>query len=135
MVELDTEGQLSRSQVAEFLREFANELEPGLEGRGGDERVEEGRESGQRTEGARASTGERAESREPGKDANDTRRITLIVGSDSATVTVPESVMFDVEVGSRSPMLSSGVKQEIDLELSWQIENPDEISEDWLDIE
>jgi hypothetical protein len=115
MVELESEGELSRTEVADFLREFADELDdtteqgqPYPEGRG-DEVTEE--------------------------SLHGPKRITLIVGGDSATVTVPRTIEFDVEVESRSPMLSSGVRQDVEFELSWKIDNPDELNEDWLEVE
>lgn len=115
MVELDSDGELTRSEVAVFLRKFADELVggPSATDRDRDQRREE-------------FTGE--ESLEP-------QRVTLIVGGDSATVTVPNSVEFDVEVESRSPMLGSGVSQEIEFDLSWEIEDPDQFSEGGIDVE
>lgn len=115
MVELESEGELTRSEVAVFLREFADEIDDGLFGRHPDseERKEEFTD----------------------EESLDPKRVTLIVGGDSATVTVPETVEFDVEIESRSPMLSSGVHQGIEFELSWEIENPDELNEDWIEVE
>lgn len=63
------------------------------------------------------------------------KRITLIVGGDSATVTVPEMVDFEVEVESRSPMFASGVSQEIEFELSWDVEDPDEFTDELIEVE
>lgn len=117
MVELETEGELTRSEVAAFLREFADELDIGA--------IDRDRE---RFDGER-----RDESTD--EAPLESERITFIVGGDSATVTVPNTVEFDVEVESRSPMLSSSVSQEIDLELKWEVENPDEVGRDQIEIE
>jgi len=115
MVELESEGDMTRSEVALFLREFADEVD----------------------DGTFASHLDQEERRDEatGEDPLEAKRTTLIVGGDSATVTVPETVEFDVEVESRSPMLSSGVHQEIEFELSWEIENPDELRDDWIEVE
>lgn len=76
---------------------------------------------------------------EPGAVAGDgtlePTRITLIVGGDSATVTVPETVDFEVEVDSRSPMFSDDLTQEIEFELSWHVDDPDEFTDDLIQIE
>lgn len=160
MVELESEGELTRSEVALFLREFANELDDDAHDtdreRGEfvgdadgpddtfDERQEEHREEfiddvdeRERDRGQDDSFEGERERREEfaGEGSLDHKRITLIVGGDSATVTVPNTVEFDVEVESRSPMFSFGVNQGIEFELSWDIENPDEIGEDWIEVE
>lgn len=126
MVELESEGELTRREVAAFLREFADELDDGTPVESGEGRREEF-DSGDR--------GEFAGDQEGDAGARDARRITLIVGGDSATVTVPDTVEFDVEVESRSPMLRSDVSQGIDFELSWKIEDPDELDDDWIEVE
>lgn len=105
MVELESEGELSRRRVAAFLRTLANELD--------DESSMDDRDV------------PHEESVDP-DEAGDAKRITFVVGGDSATVTVPERVDFEVEVESRSPMFTSGVSQEIELELSWRIDEADE---------
>lgn len=114
MVELESEGELTRNEVAVFLRKFADELAAGpSDGTGGRE--------------------QRPEETSGGDDRS--RRVTLIVGGDSATVTVPETVEFDVEVSSRSALLSSGVNQGIEFELSWDVENPDEAGSGGIEVE
>lgn len=115
MVELESEGELTRGEVALFLREFADEIN-------------------EDTFDMKQSQDEHQEEFTD-EDLLEPKRITLIVGGDSATVTVPETVEFDIEVESRSPMFSSGVHQEIEFELSWKIENPDELSDDWIEVE
>lgn len=165
MVELESEGELTRSEVALFLREFANELDDDAQDRdrergefvgdadGPDDTVDERREEHREefiddvderdrdrerddpVEGGRERREEFAEEEFAEEESLDHKRITLIVGGDSATVTVPNTVEFDVEVESRSPMFSSGVNQGIEFELSWDIENPDEIGEDWIEVE
>jgi len=144
MVELDTEGELTRAEVAQFLREFADELEKALgTGRGGpgrDDATEEAMSQparGDSRQGLTELEERRDDRREDGPDAEsrNLKRVTLIVGGDSATVSVPPTVEFDVEVESRSPMLSSGVKQGIDFNLSWTVDNPDELNEEWLEVE
>lgn len=133
MAELDSEGNLTRSKVAAFLREFADEIDDGTSER------HHGRE--ERQEGFSDEDPERRHDQEERReefsddDSVDPKRVTLIVGGDSATVTVPDTVDFDVEVESRSPMFGSGVHQGIEFELSWEIEDPDQLSDDGIDVE
>lgn len=114
MAELETEGEQPRREVAAFLREFAHELD------GGPIHSDE-YHGGSVTE-------------VPQEDSLEPKRITLIVGGDSATITVPSTVEFGVEIESRSPMLSSKVNQEIEFELSWEVANPDEHDEEGIEI-
>jgi len=142
MVELESEGEMTRTQVAAFLREFADELNdsPATTERPGEstDRLRTGEGTHQETpadEERRETTPEERGHETAERGASDRKRITFIVGGDSATVTVPHRMDFDVEVESRSPMLSSGVSQEINFDLSWEIENPDELDEDWIEVE
>jgi amphi-Trp domain-containing protein len=115
MVELESEGELTRGEVALFLREFASEIDESTFDR------EQGHEV------------DREEVTDDGSLGP--KRVTLIVGGDSATVTVPETVDFDIEIESRSPMLRTGVHQELEFELSWEIENPDGLGDDRIAVE
>lgn len=115
MVELESDGEMTRVEVARFLREFAREIDDGS------------------LDGDQGGTVHREEFTED--DPAGPKRITLIVGGESATVTVPETVDFDIEIESRSPMLSSNVHQEIEFELSWEVENPDELDDDRIAVE
>lgn len=117
MVELDSAGELSTSEVAQFFRQFADEID-----------------------GNQAVTGHRPDDEGLTQESthgetDGRRRMTLIVGGDSATVTVPDRMEFEIDVGSRSPLLGSGVNQEVDINLSWQVENPEDLNEDWLEVE
>jgi hypothetical protein len=132
MVELDSEGKLTRTEVATFLHEFASEIDDGMH-------TDDAMHTDTRGEGV-TDRGDREFTDEEPLDHTDEesinrKRITVIVGGDSATVTVPERVDFDVDVESTSPMLSSGVHQGIEFDLSWEITDPDELDEDWIEVE
>lgn len=109
MVSLESEGEMTRSEVATFLRDFADELDEGTVG-AGDERV----------------IGEAESTADTAAEPGETKRMTFIIGGDSATVIVPDTVNFEVDIESRSPLFSSGVQQDIEFELSWEVENVDE---------
>ena len=138
MVELESAGEMTRSEVAAFLREFASELDDRQREEADDDtaRVTGDRE-GVTTERQTKGTSDDTPPQEgvPIESARERKRITLIVGGDSATVTVPHTMNFDVEVESRSPMFGSGVKQGIDFELAWEIEDPDQLDDDWIEVE
>ena len=139
MVELESAGEMTRSEVAAFLREFADELNdrPTREEYDDDTARATGDREGvtaeRQTEGTSDDT--RTQESAPIESARERKRITLIVGGNSATVTVPHTMNFDVEVESRSPMFSSGVKQGIDFELAWEIEDPDQLDDDGIEVE
>lgn len=176
MVELETQGELTRYQIASFLREFAAELErppdqgrPSIdfssdadaetprsgEGTNGTPIAEfsAGQSSGERSNRTTADSPEGSTDRpdtataetdtatdesasEPNGDGvPDTKRLTFVSGGKSATVMLPQTVDFDVAVQSKSPMLQSGVSQEIDFEISWELEDPDDQYGDQIEIE
>lgn len=146
MVEIESSGQTSRAEVAAFLRQFVEELEGKSQRRTADTGQSDPSGAGRadRTgaaddpdrsrieveqSGNRDSDDDRTDrptdadrqgdaDREPNR--GDDREITFVVGGDSATVTIPESIEFDVEVQSRSPMLKSTVSQVVDFKLSWK---------------
>ena len=107
MVELESAGEMTRSEVAAFLREFASELDDRQREEADDDtaRVTGDRE-GVTTERQTEGTSDDTPTQEgvPIESARERKRITLIVGGDSATVTVPLTMSFDVEVESLSPM-------------------------------
>lgn len=132
---------MSRAEVAAFLREFVEELE--------DESgtVATGVEQDDRRSGAtsdrddatgndrRRGDADRNDGALEGRErtvASDASQITFVVGGDSATVTIPETVDFDVEVESRSPMLTSSTSQEVEFHLSWEIEEQGD--DDTIDV-
>ncbi|PSP37090.1 hypothetical protein BRC66_06670 [Halobacteriales archaeon QH_2_66_30] len=139
MVELESAGEMTRSEVAAFLREFADELNdrPTREEYDDDTARATGNREGITAERQAEGTSDDTRTQEsaPIESARERKRITLIVGGDSATVTVPHTMNFDVEVESRSPMFGSGVKQGIDFELAWEIEDPDQLDDDWIEVE
>lgn len=107
MTEIEAEREMTRTEVADYLREFAAQLDTS-------EAV--------------------SESRSPHERDGDDHRVTFMVGSDSATIDPPETVTFEVEVESDSSLVGSGVEHEVEFELAWQTEATDE-SEDEAELE
>lgn len=138
MAEIESEGELTRSEIAAFFREFADELDARAHD-GSHERTAETREEGRAAQQRAAETGEvdrtagdvvRDRSDEDVTGESDhPERMTIVVGGDSATLTLPETMEFEVEVASRSPLLSSGITQSIEFDLAWEVEEmPDDES-------
>lgn len=107
MTELEARQEMTRTEVADYLREFAAQLDT-----------------------SSAAAGSRPH--QPGED--DDGRVTFMVGNDSATINPPETIMFEVEVESDSPILG-GEEQEVEFELTWQAEaSSDTDDEEELEI-
>ncbi|WP_224333191.1 hypothetical protein [Haloprofundus halobius] len=173
MPELETSRELSRAEVAAYLREFADELDR----RGDDTTTQHGETHGtgttDRTTDARM-TGTDADSRTSPTDATDAsttaeanteetaetttdaatddtaaadvtaddttgadadrsdsttgyRKVTFLVGNDSATINPPETVAFDVAVDSDSSLMETGTRERVDFSIAW---NADDVPED-----
>ena len=116
---MDVETEMTREEAAAFFREFADKLE----GRGDDVA---GREEGTPIVGEEDSTGyDRSEEAVAGSTRLET--MTVIAGGESSTVVLPERLVLDVEVGSRSGLLESGTDQHVTFQLAWEVE---EVPED-----
>lgn len=98
MTEIEAEHEMSRTEVADYLREFASQLD----------RTQSGYDS------------------DPHQREDDDGRVTFMVGSDSATIDPPERVTFEVEVDSDSSLIGGGEEYEVEFELSWEVESSDE---------
>ena len=145
MVELESGGRMSRDEVAAFLREFVEELEEGSTNvtttaepddrrtdAAGSQRTDATGGGRRREDAGRNDPDDRTIEERERTVPSDASRITFVVGGESATVTVPETLEFDVEVESRSPLLKSGVNQEVEFHLSWEIE--DQPGDDSIDL-
>lgn len=94
MTAIESRQEMTRSEVAEYLRAFAAQLDPS------DDVLEPG-----------ATDGDGAD-----------RRVTLMVGNDSATINPPETVTFEVEIDSERSLIGSGTEREVEFELAWETE-------------
>jgi hypothetical protein len=162
MAELESEQALPRSEIAAYLREFADELDPArpdfdasreervhehrseddtgttsspddaveATDRGGGQAVTIEEEPSEieanemKTSGTE--TTERTIEDSPGFATDD--RVTLMVGTRSATVNPPATPTFLIEVDSDSSLVSSGERQRVTFQLEWQVEEVDEDS-------
>ena len=146
MTEVETEQEMTRTDVATYLREFADKLD----GRA-TEHPESNRQEGtgrRSTDAARDDAGADPVTRESDTDATGTRekrtegsddggrdetegrtaskpdeRITFMVGNESATINPPETVRFQMAVESDSTILESGTREIVEFSLHWDSEN------------
>lgn len=107
MTEIEAEREMTRAEVAEYLREFADQLES----------------SGPEIPHAEGTTNS-----ESGTDAGD-GKVTLVVGNDSATINPPETVAFEIEVESDSSLVGTGVEESVAFEVTWRAEETGEHDE------
>ncbi|WP_423747411.1 amphi-Trp domain-containing protein (plasmid) [Haladaptatus sp. SPP-AMP-3] len=131
MAELEAEFEKSRSEIAAYLREFANKLDSDGTGRSGGTghsetgiRPNESRETSSTTDSVESSPSESLES-------TNTQKVTLLVGNESATMNPPETVSFSVAVDSDSSLMESGSEESVSFVLRWasdEVESDDELS-------
>ncbi|MFH5801379.1 amphi-Trp domain-containing protein [Haladaptatus sp. CMAA 1911] len=130
MAELEAEFEKSRSEVATYLREFADKLDSDGTGRSDGTGPETGiatnesREAGSATDSVGSSPSESLES-------TSTQKVTLLVGNESATMNPPETVSFSVAVDSDSSLMDSGSEESVSFVLRWasdEVETDDELS-------
>lgn len=146
MSELESKQDLPRSEIAAYLREFADELDTG--GSLADTAV-------------RATTGEKRSPNDPigtddpdvdesvranemetsDPDTADDRvtddalqqqqsrspedRVTIVVGDESATVNPPVTPTFEIEVNSDTSIVGSGRQESVAFELEWEVDEDD----------
>jgi hypothetical protein len=125
MAELEAEFEKSRSEIATYLREFANKLDS--DGSNHSEtgvRTHESKEVGSTTEAV-------DDSQSRSTDSTSTEKVTLLVGNESATMNPPEMVSFSVAVDSDSSLMDSGSEESVSFVLRWasdEVETDDELS-------
>jgi len=119
MTELDAVQQSTRDEIAQYLREFAEQLETTTTSPMGTPLFE----SGGTTE---ASTDD---DRRVGPDG----KVTLVVGDESATINPPESVEFNVAVDDDEPLVGGETERRLEFALEWDAGAVD--TDDSLEIE
>lgn len=146
MSDLDFETEKTRTEVANYLREFADELEGGRAHRSpgdssddtvdiGNEGVEGGRDrvadDEPETTGESRTTGtpgidETSEHPEAGGGTSSEDRVTLVVGNESATINPPERLRFAVSADTDDSLLEAGADRGVTFSLRWDAETVEE---------
>ncbi len=117
MAEIDVEKERTRGEVASYLRDFADKLDPV------EDVVDPGHESVGATGGK--STGDVVE-----LGGENDRNLTIVVDNESATVTPPDSMNLRVQVETESSLLDTGMDRGVTFSLRWnadQVDSPDEL--------
>lgn len=121
MADVSAETEKTRAEIAEYLREFADELSPE-----GDRSVDADRSEGSRTDDDRSTAGE--------SRSTDGRKVTVIVGNESATISPPETMSFGVEVDAEDSLLGGPTGERgVVFSLGWSSEDVE--TDDELGIE
>lgn len=121
MADVSAETEKTRAEVAEYLREFADELSP------------QGERSGD------ADRREQSQIGEDRSDAEDSRadgdgKVTVIAGNESATIIPPETLSFGVEVDAEDSLLGGPTGERgVVFSLSWSSDDVE--TSDELDVE
>jgi amphi-Trp domain-containing protein len=90
MSEIETQTESTRAEIADSLREFANQLDGAT---AGDLPVDD--------------------------TVHDDGKVTLLVGNRSATINPPEELDFTIEVESDSSLVGTDTEEHVRFELSW----------------
>lgn len=156
MVSLNQERERTRSEVADYLREFADELDPA-----GSRSEEPGTETGSgrtATESGAGTPGTGTgddslvddddstltadDDRTANRDAEasgatnrgtDGDKVTIIVGNESATINPPETLSFAIDVDTDSSLLDAGAERSATFSLRWSGEHVE--ADDSLEVE
>lgn len=149
MAEIEASRELSRADVAAYLREFADQLDAreaqhAPTGRSVDDTTnghgtipsrDTSNRSDTETHGTTTSPPDAAgPESDTGTDADETdanhgatyEKVTFFVGNDSATINPPETMTLDIAVDSDSAMLSSANRRSVDFHLEWDTDGVDD---------
>lgn len=130
---IGVEREMTRSEAADFLREFAAELDNGgstIRGRSSSGPAETDTAGGPTesditdgpTDDEPADPPSESNTRDGSSGAADHGRITLAVGNEATVLLPPERIRFRVETDSGSGLLETGTEQRVDFRLSWDVE-------------
>ena len=123
MADVETEREMSRTEVAEYLHTFANRF-------GGADTND--RTHGVNADSAEAFVGDSTDDETAGTTREHGGSVTFTVGGESTTVNPPETVQFRLAVDSTSGMLESGEHETVAFTLEWDSEPTED--DDTLDI-
>ncbi|WP_293032336.1 hypothetical protein [Natronococcus sp.] len=132
MAPLETTQERTRSEIAAYLRQFADELDPETRSdaadRGGNTAETVGTGSAETTgAGVGTETGgedRRADGTETGDRAEGVGdKVTVITGNESATINPPQTCAFDVAVDTDSDLLDTGAERSTTFTIRWDADH------------
>lgn len=133
MGEIEATQQLRRTEVADYLREFADQLDTDDAGdrRSSRDRPSPATQSRDRTDSRDVDGRGLEASDHDGIDDSATTlddRVTILVGNDSATVNPPDEIGLDITVDDDDSLIGGDAERHVVFDLSWdveEVENPD----------
>ena len=129
MHELETEREMTRAAVADYLREFADQLDGSTRTDDAPSGFDVPTTDATPTDSAPARTDDRERARD-GDDAGG--KITLMVGNDSATINPPGTLGFEVDVETDDSFVGSDAERSVEFTLTWDAEAVEQ--DDELDV-
>lgn len=134
MAQIDAEMEKTRAEVADYLREFADELEGSPVTPAGSTATTDAATDSTTTTGAEERRGSIPDDESYDPDAErtseDREKVVLMVGNESATINPPRTLTFDVEVNSDSSLMGTDETQSVTFTLRWradEVEPDDEL--------
>jgi hypothetical protein len=126
MASFDSSQERTRAEIADYLREFADELDPA--GRSTNSGTDDATLESSGRETGRANEAATSDDREQSSGAGE--KVTVIAGNDSATINPPRTCTFDVAVDTDSDLLSTGAERRASFAIRWdeeQVEDGDQL--------
>ena len=120
MAEIHSEQEKTRQEIAEYFREFADELESGMV-------------SQRTTEQNRTTEPHVSDQPTPDETASPDDKVTIIVGNESATINPPESLSFVIDIDTESSLMETGAERSATFSLRWSGEHVE--ADDTIEIE
>ncbi|MFU8867029.1 hypothetical protein [Natronococcus sp.] len=140
MATLETTQERTRSEIAAYLRQFADELDPDVRSdgadRGGNTAETVGTGSTETT-GTGTGIGDETSRRDGATDGDRDRaqsvgdKVTVIAGNESATINPPRTCAFDVAIDTDSDLLDTGAERSTTFTIRWDadhVEADDELT-------
>ncbi|TYL36753.1 hypothetical protein CV102_20990 [Natronococcus pandeyae] len=132
MASLDSTQDRTRAEIATYLREFADELDPGHQSDSGrNERTHDTGTQETDIQGTDMTTGTSDRDQSQGSNSSVGEKVTVIAGNESATINPPQTCTFDVAIDTDSDLLDTGAERSTTFTIRWdaeQVEADDELS-------
>ncbi|MDG5818553.1 hypothetical protein [Natronococcus sp. A-GB7] len=132
MASLETTQERTRSEIAAYLRQFADELDPQTRpdaaGRGENTTETVGTGSTETT-GTETGIGDETNRRDDATTGDRDRaesvgdKVTVITGNESATINPPQTCAFDVAVDTDSDLLDTGAERSTTFTIRWDADH------------
>ncbi|MFC4438214.1 MULTISPECIES: hypothetical protein [Natrialbaceae] len=133
MASLDSTQDRTRAEIADYLRSFADELDPSRQPDSGerDDRTLSTDRQEPGVQGTDMTTG--TSDRGQGQGSSVGEKVTVIAGNDSATINPPQTCTLDVAIDTDSDLLDTGAERSTTFTIRWDAEQVE--ADDGLSVE